>query len=298
MGGAALGYDYLIYAVGGTSAESGVPGAREFAYPIAGGRRQRDWQVRWPGCRTARPCAWWALAPPGSETAAELSRAGRAVTLVCGPVLQAPYREPARKATASCGASWAPTSSTATARPSSRSARMPWYSPTGAGYPAARPSGPPDSAYQIWPDQTDSEPTPSDVCSPTKPLTSLDDDRIVSGRRCRCTSGAPLRMSCQARRRSSPCRRHRAGTHRRYRSPPINQAFTGECVSSGRRGGVIQIARPDDSVLPFTSAARRRQKEAGSARQPWFFLRRARKPGSLFWFQSSRRDITEPVLKP
>ncbi|GAA3675997.1 hypothetical protein GCM10022224_045310 [Nonomuraea antimicrobica] len=34
--GGTVGYDYLIYAVGSGSAEPGVPGAAEFAYPVAG----------------------------------------------------------------------------------------------------------------------------------------------------------------------------------------------------------------------------------------------------------------------
>lgn len=34
--GGAVGYDYLVYAVGSGSADPRVPGAAEFAYPIAG----------------------------------------------------------------------------------------------------------------------------------------------------------------------------------------------------------------------------------------------------------------------
>ena len=34
-GGGTVGYDYLVYAVGSGSADPGVPGAAEFAYPIA-----------------------------------------------------------------------------------------------------------------------------------------------------------------------------------------------------------------------------------------------------------------------
>ena len=32
---------------------------------------------------------------------------------------------------------------------------------------------------------------------------------------------------------------------------PLNQAFTGQCISLGRRAGTIQLARFDDSVLPL-----------------------------------------------
>jgi NADH:ubiquinone reductase (H+-translocating) len=47
--GGTVGYDYLIYAVGSGSADPRVPGAAEFAYPIASleeAQRRRSWTPR------------------------------------------------------------------------------------------------------------------------------------------------------------------------------------------------------------------------------------------------------------
>lgn len=301
MGGAALDYDYLIYAVGSTSAESRVPGTREFAYPIA----ELDDAQRLAGALAALPdsapvCVVGA-GPTGIETAAELAEAGRAVTLVCGSVLGPYFREPARKATAKRlrklgthiidgdGATVVEVGPDAVVLADGR--RIPsratiWTA--GFGVPdLARSSGlRTDAVGRLLTDET---------------LTSLDDDRIVAAGDAAAPSGAPLRMSCQA---ATPLGAQAADTVLARIGgtdpSPINQAFTGECVSLGRRGGVIQIARPDDSALPLYIGGRAAAavKEAVCKATVSFLRREARKPGSLFWFKSGRRDITEPVLKP
>ena len=191
--------------------------------------------------------------PTGIETA-ELAEAGRAVTLVCGSVLGPHFREPARKATARRLRKLAPTSSTATARPSSRSARMPLYSPTGAGYPVARPSGPPDSAYQIWPDQESGLRTDAVGRLLTdETLTSLGDDRIVAAMMLHPLRRAPRMTASQGRDAAGARRRHCAGTHRRYRSladqPGITHRREGGRLHAQESGAHSDSRCPDDKVL-------------------------------------------------
>ena len=301
MGGAALGYDYLIYAVGSTSAESGVPGAREFAYPIAELEEAQRLAGALAELPHSAPLCVVGAGPTGIETAAELAEAGPAVTPVCGSVLGPYLRAPARKATAKRlrklgthiidgdGATVVEVGPDAVVLADGR--RIPsratiWTA--GFGVPdLARSSGlRTDAVGRLLTDET---------------LTSLDDDRIVAAGDAAAPSGAPLRMSCQA---ATPLGAQAADTVLARIGgtdpSPINQAFTGECVSLGRRGGVIQIARPDDSALPLYIGGRAAAavKEAVCKATVSFLRREARKPGSLFWFKSGRRDITEPVLKP
>ncbi len=99
--GGALDYDYVIYAVGSTgTTPSSVPGAAEFAYPIA----ELELAQR---LRTAidevDPNAWITVVGgglTGIETAAELAEQGRRVTLVCGGRLAPTFSEPARRSIA------------------------------------------------------------------------------------------------------------------------------------------------------------------------------------------------------
>ncbi len=91
--GGTVGYDYLIYAVGSGSADPRVPGAAEFAYPIASlEEAQRLRSVVDDAPATALVTVVGG-GPLGIETAAELAELGRSVTLVCGEQL-GPYLHP------------------------------------------------------------------------------------------------------------------------------------------------------------------------------------------------------------
>ena len=72
----------------------------------------------------------------------------------------------------------------------------------------------------------------------------------------------------------------------------INQAFTGQCISLGRSGATIQLARTDDTAADrSTSAAgspRRSRKRSARARSA-VLRREARKPGSYFWLKGGKR---------
>ena len=73
---------------------------------------------------------------------------------------------------------------------------------------------------------------------------------------------------------------------------PVNQAFTGQCISLGRSAGLIQIAHLDDRVTPLYIGGRAAAgiKEAVCKGTISFLSREARKPGSYFWLKGGKRQ--------
>ena len=73
---------------------------------------------------------------------------------------------------------------------------------------------------------------------------------------------------------------------------PLNQAFTGQCISLGRSAGPIQIAHLDDRVMPLYIGGRAAAsiKEAVCKGTVSFLAREARKPGSYFWLKGGKRQ--------
>jgi NADH dehydrogenase FAD-containing subunit len=71
----------------------------------------------------------------------------------------------------------------------------------------------------------------------------------------------------------------------------VNQAFTGQCVSLGRRGAVVQLAHLDDRVMPMYLGGRAAAvvKEAVCKATIAFLAREARTPGSYFWLKGGKR---------
>jgi NADH dehydrogenase FAD-containing subunit len=124
-------------------------------------------------------------------------------------------------------------------------------------------------------------------------LTSVDDPRIVAAGDASAPSDQPLRMSCQA---ALPLGAQAANTvlSRIAGEQPavINQAFTGQCISVGRTGATIQIAKTDDTVLPLYIGGRAGAavKEAVCKGTIAFLTREARKPGSYFWLKGGKRQ--------
>ncbi len=131
-------------------------------------------------------------------------------------------------------------------------------------------------------------------------LTSVDDPRIVAAGDCAAPSGQPLRMSCQA---AVPLGAQAANTvlSRIAGTAPavIDQAFTGSCVSLGRHGAAIQLARKDDTAVKYYIGGRlgASLKEAICKGTVWGIRREARKPGSTFWFKGGKRP-SRPVVVP
>ena len=67
--------------------------------------------------------------------------------------------------------------------------------------------------------------------------------------------------------------------------------MTGQCISVGRRGGTIQIARTDDTPIRLyiggrTAAAIKEQVCRGTLS---FLRKEARKPGAYFWLKGGKR---------
>ena len=123
-------------------------------------------------------------------------------------------------------------------------------------------------------------------------LTSVDDPYIVAAGDASAPSNMPLRMSCQA---AIPLGAQAADTvlSRIAGAKPatVNQAFTGQCVSIGRKAGVIQLAHLDDRAMRLHIGGRAAAsiKEAVCKGTIGFLAKEARKPGSYFWLKGGKR---------
>ena len=123
-------------------------------------------------------------------------------------------------------------------------------------------------------------------------LTSVDNPYIIAAGDAAAPSDSPLRMSCQA---AIPLGAQAANTvlSRIAGTQPavVNQAFTGQCVSLGRTGGIVQIAHLDDRVMPLYIGGRAAAsiKEAVCKGTISFLAKEARKPGSYFWIKGGKR---------
>ena len=196
--GGTVGYDYLIYAVGSGSADPRVPGAAEFAYPIASLEEAQRLRPVIDAAPATAAVTVVGAGPTGIETAAELAEQGRNVTLVCGEVL-GPYLHPrGRRAVARRFAKLGVTvleGPGATVTAVTRDAvqlgdgrELPsevtiWTAGFGVPDLAARSGLSTDALGRLLTDET---------------LTSVDDARIVAAGDSAAPSGLPFRMSCQA----------------------------------------------------------------------------------------------------
>jgi len=286
-------YDYLIYAVGSGSAKPRVPGAAEFAYPIA--TLEEVQQLR-PVLDAASATAAVTVVGAGAlgiETAAELAEAGRTVTLVCGEVL-GPYLHPrVRRSVVKRLAKLGMTvlegpdaTVTAVARDAVQlsggrelpSAVTIWTAGFAVPDLAARSGLSTDAAGRLLTDET---------------LTSVDDVRIVAAGDSAAPSDLPLRMSCQA---ANPLGAHAADTvlSRIAGEQPasIDVGFFGLCVSLGRRAATVQLASKDDTANRFSISGRLavKIKESSYTGLIEHLADEARKPGSYSWkFKDAKR---------
>ncbi|MFE6101194.1 NAD(P)/FAD-dependent oxidoreductase [Streptomyces laurentii] len=284
--GRKLAYDYLVYAVGSGSADPGVPGAAEFAYPLADLEETHRLRTVLDDTPDTRTVTVVGAGPTGIETAAELAEQGRRVTLAAGGEL-GPYLHPkGRRAVARRLAALGVTVLTG---PGARVAAVSRESVTladgrelpsavtvwtvGFGVPdlAARSRLRTDALGRLLTDET---------------LTSVDDDRIVAAGDSAAPSGLPLRMSCQA---ALPLGAHAADTvlHRiaGERATPIAMGFAGQCLSLGRKAGLFQVARKDDVARGIHLSGRPAAsiKEYVCASIIKQLTREGQKPGSLTW---------------
>ncbi|MEU6878922.1 FAD-dependent oxidoreductase [Streptomyces sp. NPDC046712] len=255
--GGSVGFDYLVYAVGSGSADPRVPGAAEFAYPIADLEEAERLRPVLDAASAAAPVTVVGAGPTGIETAAELAEAGRAVTLVCGGVLGPYLHARGRRSVAGRLARLGvvvvdgpDTKVTAVTREAVRLAdgrELPsevtiWTAGFGVPDLAVRSGLSTDALGRLLTDET---------------LTSVDDERIVAAGDSAAPSGLPLRMSCQA---AMPLGARAADTILSRiageQPSPLNQAFAGQCISLGRRAGIFQFAHKHDVAVWFHIAGR------------------------------------------
>jgi NADH:ubiquinone reductase (H+-translocating) len=288
-----LTYDYLIYAIGSHGAAPVVPGAAEYAYPIAELERAQQLKKAYHAAGEDAPITVIGAGPTGLEVAAEFAEEGRRVTLVCGgvlgPYLHARGRRAAAKRLNRLGVTIidGPGATAIEVHPNSviladgrtiASALTIWTAGFGVPDLAARSGLSTDATGRLLTDET---------------LTSVDDTRIIAAGDAAAPSNLPLRMSCQA---AIPLGAQAANTvlSRIAGTEPkrLNQAFTGQCISLGRSGGLVQLAHLDDTVMPMYLGGRTaaRIKEAVCKGTVTFLQREARKPGSYFWLKGGKRE--------
>jgi NADH:ubiquinone reductase (H+-translocating) len=291
--GNSVGYDYLIYAVGSGSADPGVPGAAEFAYPIASLEEVQRLRPVVDAAPAMAPVTVVGAGPTGIETAAELAEAGRTVTLVCGgtlgPYLHARGRRSVARQLARLGVTVLDgpgTTVTAVTRDAVRLANgrdMPsqvtiWTAGFGVPDLAGRSGLSTDALGRLLTDET---------------LTSVDDVRIVAAGDAAAPSDLPFRMSCQAATRIGA---HAADTVLARiageQPAPINLGFFGQCISLGRRAGIFQFASKDDTANGWYigGGLGAKLKEFVCQHTVKHLADEARKPGSLTWVKDDTRQ--------
>ncbi|MGW7349022.1 NAD(P)/FAD-dependent oxidoreductase [Streptomyces sp. NPDC054854] len=248
-GGGTVGYDYLVYAVGSGSADPTVPGAAEFAHPIATLEDAQRLRPLLDAASAEAVVTVVGAGPTGIETAAELAEAGRSVTLVCGgvlgPYLHARGRRSVAKRLAGLGVSVLEGPDTVVTAVTAGAVRLRdgrevpsavtiWTAGFGVPELAARSGLGTDALGRLLTDET---------------LTSLDDDRIVAAGDSAAPSNLPPRMSCQA---AMPLGARAADTVlsrvEGKRPETLNQPFGAQCISLGRNDGIFQFARNDVAI--------------------------------------------------
>lgn len=290
--GATLGYDYLVYALGSTGATSPVPGADEFAYPLSELEHAGPLRDAMTKMHPSAPMTVVGAGPTGLEVAAELGEQGQPVTLVCGGVLGPYFSEPTRRAVTKrlrrlgvtivegAGAKVSEVRRDSVLLADGR--ELPsivtiWTAGFGVPDLATRSGLSTDAIGRLLTDET---------------LTSVGDPSIVGAGDAVAPSNAPLRMSCQAAmplgvQAANTVLSRIAGTE----PAPLNQAFTGQCVSLGRKAGVIQLAHLDDTVMRMHLGGRAAAtvKEVVCKTTISALAKEARKPGSYFWLRGGKR---------
>ncbi len=281
--GDTVGYDYLIYAVGSTAAVPTVPGAAELAYQLSELEHAEPLRAALAQVHPSAPVVVVGAGPTGIEVAAELAEEGQAVTLVCGAVLGPYFSAPTRRAATArlqkVGVTVVDGAGATATEVRERSVLLAdgrelpavvtiWTAGFGVPDLAARSGLTTDAVGRLLTDET---------------LTSIDDPTIVAAGDASAPSNLPLRMSCQA---AMPLGAQAAETvlSRIAGAEPatVNGAFVGQCVSLGRRAGVIQVSHLDDRPTRFHLGGRMAAsiKEAVCKGTVWQLGREARKPGS------------------
>ncbi|MDH6247410.1 FAD-dependent oxidoreductase [Mycobacterium sp. OTB74] len=284
-----LDYDYLIYAVGSTgNVPTSVPGAAEFAYPLAELEQAERLRAHLQDIPLSAPLVVVGAGLTGIEAAAEFAEAGRNVTLIgskLGPSLSAPGRRSVAKRLAELGVTVIEANvSGVTAdrvllpnQPAVPSAVTVWTAGFGTPELATASGLRTDGIGRLLTDET---------------LTSIDDSRIVATGDAAAPSGQPLRMSCQA---TGALTLTAVGTvlSRIAGTEPavLDPVFVGSCISLGRRTATIQIARKDDIPTNYYIGGRvaAKLKEAICKGTLWGIRRAAGKPSAVLVMTGGKR---------
>ena len=296
---AALDYDYVIYAVGSTGVTpASVPGAAEFAYPIAELEQAQRLRAALDDLHPDAPVTVVGAGLTGIETAAELAEQGRRVTLVCGGQMASTFSEPGKRSVAKTlrklGIKMLENDTVAEVRSDAvvfadgavrPTALTIWTAGFGVPELAANSGLHTDELGRLLTDET---------------LTSVDDDRVVAAGDCASPSGVPLRMCCASAGQLGPQAANTvlsliAGTQ----PAAFEYALPGTCTSLGRRAGILQLGHKDDTPVNIFVSGRlgARIKEAICKGTVWGQRREARKPGSSFWFKGGPRP-EQPAIVP
>ncbi|GAA3898820.1 FAD-dependent oxidoreductase [Streptomyces lacrimifluminis] len=285
--GDTVGYDYLVYAVGSATAAPRVPGAAEFAYPIAGLDEAQRLRSALDAAPASAPVTVVGAGPTGIETAAELAEQGRTVTLVCGGLLGPSLHPRGRRSVAGRLAALGvsvldgpDTKVTEVTRAAVRLAggrELPstvtiWTAGFGVPDLAARSGLRTDALGRLLTDET---------------LTSVDDGRIVAAGDSAAPSDLPFRMSCQAAVQLGPQAAETVLSRIAGERPAsIDVGFVGTCISLGRRAGIFQLMGRDDTAKWFSLGGRpgAKIKELICWSIPRQLSYEARKPGARTWW--------------
>jgi len=291
-GGAPVRYDHLVYAVGSRSAAPSVPGAAEFAHPIAGLEEAQRLRPVLDAAPATAPVTVVGGGPTGIETAAELAEQGRTVTLVCGgtlgPSLHPRGRRSVAKRLTALGVTvldGPDTKVTAVTRDAVRLAdgrELPstvtiWTAGFGVPDLAARSGLRTDALGRLLTDET---------------LTSVDDTRIVAAGDSAAPSDLPFRMSCQAAVQLGPQAAETVLSRIAGERPaPVEVGFVGTCISLGRRAGIFQLMTKDDTAKKYYLGGRAgaKTKELICRSIPWQLSYEARKPGVRTWWSKDAK---------
>ncbi|MFC9435715.1 NAD(P)/FAD-dependent oxidoreductase [Nocardia sp. NPDC057030] len=290
-GGGSIAYDYLIYAVGSGVPTPPVPGAAEFAYPVA--TLEAAQRLRSALLDTPMTAAVTVIGggPTGVETAAELAERGRRVTLVCGnalvPYLHPKARRTAHKYLAGLGVTVIEGADAAVTEVTRDTVRLAdgrmltsdltiWTAGFGVPDLAERSGLSADAAGRLLTDET---------------LTSVDDERIVAAGDCSAPSDLPFRMSayvayCLGAHAADTLLARIAGERPR----PVDLAFPAMCLSFGRDAGIYQLGHKDETAMRvfFGGALGKKLKEIACQAGIKHLAVEAKKPGSHRWFKDGK----------
>ncbi|MQM26158.1 NAD(P)/FAD-dependent oxidoreductase [Glycomyces albidus] len=284
--GGSIGYDYLIYAVGSHSGGLQVPGASEFAYPVATLEAAQGLRSVLQDRPMAAAVTVVGGGPVGIETAAELAEQGRSVRLVCGgvvgPSLHPSARRTARKYLTGLGVEVIEGPGTSVTAVRSGEVELVdgralpsevtvWAAGFGVPELARRSGLRTDTAGRLLTDET---------------LTSVDSPRIVAAGDASAPSDLPFRMSAYI---AGCLGAHAADTVLARiadeRPAPIDLSFQAMCFSFGRGAGIFQLLDKDDTAKRwyFTGFMGRKLKEFSCAASVKHLVTEARQPGSHHW---------------